>query len=281
MNCRLITIVLFCSLAAAAGAATAPPKPEEHGPVWSSVHRQHKQPTTQAPPAPPVDSDTIPYEDLRRDVHASLFLGLPSTKHKAYSCNLYGLEVEYARHLTRHHSFTLSASMANGSKDKGKWAVVDGERIPFTNEYRRTSVCLMAGWRTSLHLSSSLLLSAGAKAGIDIHVLNVDFGRNWLADDERHKNEHHDHYHSDSDSDPWCNKHDSYGNNHAKVGFAYALSGTVSYCISYSSAIFVGYTYRASTAAPDAEPGNAADPPRVRTSAMGWHEIHIGYSKYF
>lgn len=271
-------------MAAGALAAAHTPEQETHGPVWNAVHLHQSLPEKELL-APDKPAAPVPYLALRHDVQATFFYGLRTSGNDAYTCNIYGLEVEYARYLSRHHALTLTASVGSGSKDYGRWAEGDGAAIPFTNNYQRTSLCFMAGWRTSVYLSPRLLLSAGIKVGADFQMLNVDYGRDWTKE-PKPDHDIQPNYHPDTDSweyddDETANKRKTYGNEHSKLGFAYAASVTLSYRITKNTGLTAGYTFRSTNAAPDAEPGQAAEPPRVRSSAIGWHEFHLGLSLSF
>lgn len=211
----------------------------------------------QAPtPAPmqEVDYSTLPrYRNPHAytvDVHAAYgFSAAPSSK---YETDMFGCEVEGAFYFTPRQAVTLSLGVAGGGDDHHYW-VSDGSHYwPFTDSYDRTDITLMAGYRFTQPLGRYVTLSLGAKCGLDVQYLSVDYGygfRDWW---------------DDGDQDG------------TSAGFGYAGYAGFGFQLSPHVSLEVAYQYRGATTKPRAKSGYV-DVPDYKASSMRWHEVRVGF----
>ena len=107
--------------------------------------------------------------------------GFKATPDNLFSCDMVGAELEGAYYFTKHHAFTLSLGIMGGGRTEDLWVIPpNGDPpYPFTDSYDRMSFTLMAGYRYSRRLGRYMLLQAGAKCGMDVQTLDIDYGYGW------------------------------------------------------------------------------------------------------
>ncbi len=200
------------------------------------------------------------------ELNLTLSYGFDATPGDRYACNMVGCEVEGAYYLTQHQALTLSLGFAGGGDTENYWVEGDGHYpgYPWTDSYDRYSVTLMGGYRYVQKIGRYCEVQVGAKCGMDVQILNTDFGLGW----------------SDYDHDVL----DDRGDTHAAVGFGYAGYVNLCFPISKNGYLLIGYQYRGSTAKPHAkydipgDPGMSGYRLDIQTHSMRWHEVRVGVS---
>ncbi len=177
-----------------------------------------------------------------------------------FSCDMVGAELEGAYYFTKHHAFTLSLGIMGGGRTEDFWVIPSdgGHPYPFTDSYDRMSFTLMAGYRYSRRLGRYMLLQAGAKCGMDVQTLDIDYGYGWSGYPYG--------YYNDWGPDQ----------SDTAVGMGYAGYVNVGFYISTNVVLHVGYQFRGSTARPKADyeiPGV----PVEKVGTMRWHEVRLGF----
>lgn len=262
------------------GYATAVPLPDypyvyspaTHGPVSNPAYGQN----TDAAPALPqtageklqTTSGYVPsayprYKNSANyELNFSLSYGFDATPGNPYSCDMLGLELEGAYYFTQHQAVTLSLGFASGGDTENFWFqdAPGAPLYPWTDSYDRSSITLMAGYRYA-HRVGFMEVQVGAKCGLDVQILDPEFGPGWS-----------DYYYGDNVWD--------FGKSHTAAGMSYAGYVNLCFPINRRSFFYLGYQYRGSTAKPHAkyrEPYNL----NIETKSMRWHEVRLGASFSF
>lgn len=235
----------------AAGAAAAAPLPV--GPMVYSPARAAAPKPARAAAAPAEDELGRYTVDLNIGY---AFRGVPDSK---YACDMVCAELEGAYFVLPHHALTLSVGVAGGGETNDFWVVDHHGVYPFTDSYDRTSLTLMGGYRYSRTIGRYGMVQLGAKCGMDVQTLNVDYGYGWSG------------Y-------PYCD--DDRGKDGTSVGMAYAGYVNVGAFVSRRTCFYVGYQFRGSTARPSVNSG-FPDTPKSCTSTMRWHEVRLGATFHF
>lgn len=272
-------IVLFLSLlcVGAAVAASLPDYPVVYSPAVGGPV-QNPAYATSAPPAvptaipappealPPAEQTMLPpvppMPRYRRpssyEVNASAIYGFKATPDSFFACDMAGVEIEGAYYFARHHAVTLSLGFMGGGHTDDYW-VQDGKGgyAPFTDSYDRMSFTLMAGYRYSHRIGRYVVLQVGAKCGMDVQVLDIDYGYGW--------------------SDYPYGWRDDWGPNQTDnaVGFGYAGYAHIGIMLTPRVALYAGYQFRGSTTRPKAD-YEIPDWPVEKVGTMRWHEIRLG-----
>lgn len=177
-----------------------------------------------------------------------------------YACDVLDVELQMARHLSPHHALTLSLSYAWARKEVDKHSKV------YTDNYNRDAAAIMLGYRFTQRVGKHVQFSLGAKAGPDLSVLNVDYGRPTAEGDN----------HQSVPLVGW-----DFGKTHSQIGLGYAAYAEMGLRLGEDAELRLGYMFRGTTCAPDAEPGPAANPGRLHTDPLRWHEVRAGVSWRF
>lgn len=262
------TYLSLLALAVIGSAAAAPLpdypivySPEAGGPVANPAYaaRPKAPAASQVPPASQIQPEEAPQTPpLRYTLEINAGYGFKAVPDSKFACDVTTVELEGAYYLVPHHALTLSLGYASGGTTRDYW-LHDGRHYqPFTDSYDRSSFTLMAGYRYSRMLGRYIILQAGAKAGMDIQTLNVDYGPGW-----------HPYPYGLYD-----------GQDGAAVGFAYAGYANLGFFVTPNTCLHVGYQFRGSTATPSAD-SEIPDVPKFRTHAMRWHEIRAGITVHF
>lgn len=210
-------------------------------------------------PLQEVDYTTLPrYRNPHAyalDVHAAYgFSAAPSSR---FETDMFGIEVEGAFYFTPRQAVTLSLGIAGGGDDHRYWMGDDrGNYWPFTDSYDRTNVTLMAGYRFTQPLGRFVTLNLGAKCGLDVQYLSVDYGygfRDWW---------------DDGDQDGTA------------AGLGYAGYVGLTFQLTRNTSLEIGYQYRGATTKPKAKSG-CWDAPDFKASSMRWHEMRVGWRCHF
>ena len=256
------SLCLF-ALAAAVGAASASPLPDypvvysaaAGGPVANPAYAPA---AAQAAPAPAQTAVPASRTQGRYSLELNAGYGFKAMTGGKYECDMAGMELEGAWYVAPHHALTLSIGYAGGGRTDDYWVVGREGAYPFTDSYDRDSFTLMAGYRYSRMLGKYLIFQAGAKCGMDVQTLDVDYGFGWHA------------YPYDSFK----------GQDGTAVGMAYAGYTYLGFFVSPSVCLHAGYQFKGSTAKPSADSG-FPDEPKFRTHSLRWHEVRVGLTVHF
>lgn len=243
--------------------------PEAGGPVPNpAYHSQAAAPVISgyALPAPtPMQSSyfagpTKPINRYMIDLTIGYgFKGVPNSK---YATDVTTCELETAYNLTYHQSLTLSFGITSGGKTNNYW--VRDERphhhdlTPFTDSFDRYSLSIMGGYRFTQPLLGGVSLVLGAKCGLDVQTIEIDYGYGWSGYPYN------------------CEK----GNRDTKAGMAYAGYASLLFHVSQNSALLLGYQFRGSTCKPSPD-SEYSESGRIHSRTMRWHEVRIGLSCRF
>lgn len=228
------------------------------GPVPNPAYRPAAaQPAASPAYQSPYQQDVVaPYSRYSGDFLVGYgFRAAPDSK---YATNIVSCELEGAYSFTPQHALTLSIGLAGGGETNDYWVREEhhhhSDWEPFTDSYDRLSFTVMAGYRFTQPISRRVSLQLGAKCGMDVQTLDVDYGYGW--------------------SGPYSNYRD--GKSDTSVGMAYAGYANILFHITTRSDFVVGYRYFGSTAKPS--PCGTGDPdfPRFRSRTMRWHVVHLG-----
>ena len=186
--------------------------------------------------------------------------GFKAAPDNFFSCDMVGAELEGAYYFAKHHAFTLSLGIMGGGRTEDLWVIPpDGDRpYPFTDSYDRMSFTLMAGYRYSQRIGRYMLLQVGAKCGMDVQTLDIDYGYGWSG-------------YPYGDYNDWGPDQSD-----TAVGMGYAGYVNVGFYVSTNVVLHVGYQFRGSTARPKADyemPGV----PVEKVGTMRWHEVRLGF----
>lgn len=205
-----------------------------------------------------------------------------ATGHEDYDCDMLIAAADIPLMRSRHHALMLSLGFASGGKDNNHWRIEDGQRYAFSDNYDRTSFVAMLGYRVAVPLSSRTSLYLGAGAGLDVHMLRVDYGHDWSHDrDNDSRPSLWDGIFSDDDDEDTGLSERRRGKRHTRLGVVGELTAGLQVRVSEQVQVSAGYAFRATTATPTAEPGHYADMPRVSTKASSWHAIYVAVGVSF
>ena len=257
MKKTLCILSLLCAgiAAAASTPSSAYPviySPEAGGPVANPAYAARHE----APAAASGNSATAYHELSRYTLNLNIGYGFRATPDSKYACDVATVELEGAYYLAPHHALTLSAGFAGGGETHDYWVRDRHDFYPFTDSYDRSSFLLMGGYRFSQMLGRYFIVQVGAKCGMDVQTISVDYGYGWRGYD-----------YPDSRSK-------------TSVGMAYAGYVNLGAFVTRHVCLHVGYQYLGSTAKPAVD-NNFPDTPKCRTSSMRWHEVHAGMTFHF
>lgn len=261
MKKTIITLVLLATGSALASPLSPFPyiySPAARGPVPNPAYRQTSTPgeqETSHTPAQQMDSTPAPLRYSLGITGGYAFKAVPNDR---YACDMSTAEIEGAYFLRPRHAVTLSLGYAGGGSTRDYWLRDDRGYTPFTDSYDRSSFTLMGGYRYSRSFGRYFLLQVGAKAGMDVQTLDVDYGPGWH---------------------PYPYGHFR-GQDGTAVGFAYAGYANVGFFITETACLHIGYQFRGSTAAPTAD-SEIPDIPNFRTHSMRHHEVRLGLTIHF
>lgn len=249
---------------------------EAGGPVANPSYRGHRTAYSQQQPAIAAYQRMAPAGQgylviprmappfQRYSVDFTLGYGFMAVPDSKYATDVATFELEGAYNLTPQQSVTLSLGLAGGGETNDYWVREGGKHghadyYPFTDSFDRYSFTLMAGYRYTQPLTRWISLQAGAKCGLDVQTLDVDYGYGW----------------SGYPYGDYCD-----GRSNTKAGMAYAGYVNVLIHVSPHADVVVGYQFRGSTAKPTPETYDR-DQSQARCGAMRWHEVRIGAAFHF
>lgn len=252
--------LLLLALAGAAAAQTPDYpviySPAAGGPVPNPAYHHQQAPANTAPAA---------YGQPNRPTRYSAdlligygFLAVPDSK---YATDVTTCELEGAYRLSARQELTLSLGLAGGGETNDYWINNPHrhESYPFTDSFDRLSFTVMAGYRFTQPLTRSISLQLGAKCGMDVQTLDVDYGYGWSGN-------------------PYYRYRD--GKSDTCVGMAYAGYAHLLFRVTNNAELMVGYQFRGSTAKPSPKSNDPEWTP-AHVSALRWHEVRIGASFHF
>lgn len=227
-----------------------------------------------APLAAPVRWEQVPdaalnqpgmpaAEPFRWEVGANASYGFSANPSSRFETDVLGIELEGARYITPHQALTLSAGFAAGSHDRDYYVREGRHYFPFEDDYTRSDMYLMAGYRATVTLAHRFALSFGAKGGLDVQSLRTKYGyRAWGY---------------------WDDEWDANAKTDTKAGFGYAGYVNLSFEAYPQTFIEVGYQYRGATTQPRARYHGWQEgaPEASKTPDMRWHEVRIGVRRRF
>ena len=178
------------------------------------------------------------------------FMAVPDSK---YATDVVTCELTGAYQLTPQHALTLSLGLAGGGETNDFWVTDGRNTYPFTDSYDRSSFTVMGGYRFTQPLARYVTLELGAKCGLDVQTLDVDYGYGWSGYPYYHRR----------------------GKSNTSAGMAYAGYAGLRFQVAKNAELLVGYQFQGSTAKPSARTGYPEQPP-TRTGTMRWHEVRIG-----
>ena len=177
-----------------------------------------------------------------------------------YAKSILSTEIELARYLSPRHAFTCALSYSFSHYDNDGYGPLGKH---YTDGYDRDLTALMVGYRFTQKINNYFALSLGAKGGPELNSLNVDYGR----DLREGSNFHIPH-------GMW-----EHGNTHTRFGLGYAAYANICFILAEGRGSFnIGYQFRGTTTAPDAERGFGADACTIRTNPLQWHEVRVGFT---
>lgn len=261
----------ICFLLAVVGAAAAQTpdypviySPEAGGPVANPAYNSRPASYAQQQPVAAYQpraysaqgsAKELMMPPMRYTVDMLIGYGFKAVPNSKYATDVVTCELEGAYNLTPRQAITLSVGLAGGGETNDYW--VHEERphrdYPFTDSYDRLSFTVMAGYRFTQPLTRGVSLQAGAKCGLDVQTLDVDYGYGWSGYPYNYRD----------------------GKSDTQAGMAYAGYVNLLFHVARNADFVVGYQFRGSTAKPSPSTGEP-EPQRFHTSTMRWHEIHIG-----
>lgn len=248
------TLILLALVSAAAANTLNPPliySPAVGGPVPNPAYRGAASATAAdaaRKPTPYAVDLTIGYG----------FLAVPDSK---YATDMVAFELEGAYKLDAHHALTFSVGYAGGGECHDYWVHERGGEnrdYPFTDSFDRTCFTMMVGYRFTQPLTQSICLQVGAKCGMDVQTLDIDYGYGWSSAYKRYRHDKVD----------------------TAVGMAYAGYANVLFRIARNTDLMAGYQFRGSTAKPSPSSNDPIWTP-ARVTALRWHELHVGVMFHF
>lgn len=251
--------LLLLALAGAAAAQTPDYpviySPEAGGPVPNPAYRQQAPAAATAPAPTAYRMPPLPTRYSGELLIGYGFLAVPNSK---YATDVVTCELEGAYKLSPQQEITLSLGLAGGGETNDYW-VRSGDRhhhesYPFTDSFDRLSFTVMAGYRFTQPLTRSVSLQLGAKCGLDVQNLDVDYGYGWSGYP-------YDHYRD--------------GKSSTSVGMAYAGYAHLLFHMTNYADLVLGYQFRGSTAKPSPKSNDPEWQP-AHVSALRWHEVRIG-----
>ncbi len=275
--------ICFASLAAVAAAAPLPDypvvyNPQTGGPVSNPAFGRQEvapapsvpspvqaQPGFQTPPVSPTYRLPRYMDPTCYEVNVSFEYGFKATPDHRYACDVVGAELEGAFTFAKRQAVTLSLGFAGGGQTNDFWVVDDDNFVyPFTDSYDRTSFTLMVGYRYTQPVGKNWVVQVGAKCGMDVQTLDIDYGFGWSG-----------YYYDYPYYDEWND-----GQRDTDVGLAFAGYVNIGYRLSPNAMLYVGYQFRGSTAQPKMN-YDIPDVPHEKTGSMRWHEVRLGISFNF
>ena len=233
---------------------------EAGGPVPNPAYRGRRAPYSQQQPAPaayrhapaaPAHSGApgmLP-PPHRYAVGLSLGYGFRAVPNSKYAPDVVTGELEGAYSITPRQALTLSLGWTGGGETNNYWVYDRHGSYPFTDSYDRSSFMLMAGYRYTQPITRRMSLQLGAKCGLDVQTLEVDYGYGWSG------------Y-------PYGTGE---GRSDTQAGMAYAGYATLAFRMSPNSILSVGYQFLGSTTKPTAR----VEEPVAGVSTMRWHVVRV------
>ncbi len=233
----IIPTVLMCAMTAMAAAPSAEPE------VDDSLIKQL----------------TLPTEEYRGHFGVNFVGGFSNGNGELYDTDIYSVEIELAYDLNKYNALTLGMSMGMGGGDEAMW--LPGRKGPryFEYDYTRAPITFMLGYRLQVPITNRVTFVMGAKGGLDIQSISLDY--------------YPHEYRYDPDDDTYYN--DPEQRDH-KFGLTYAAYAGLSFKLSEKTSLEVGYQFRASTARPEVRREWEHGSPTVKVPELGLHEVRVG-----
>lgn len=204
--------------------------------------------------------EDFPLPRSRWEVGMNMGYGFCAAPDSEFSTDMFGVELEGAYHFHSHQALTLAMGFAGGGEDRFYWVLDEkGAVYPFTHDYDRSNFYLMAGYRADLPLGKRVSLSLGARCGLDVQRLGIDYGPGWRGG--------------------WGY---GYDDSDTAAGWGYAAYAKVTVALTPQSSLEVGYQFRGSTTQPKAGWGYwGGDEPPHTAADLRWHEVRVGFRFHF
>ncbi len=179
------------------------------------------------------------------------FYGFRAVPHSVYATDMVGMEAEFAWLYSPRQALTLSGSFGTGGNDRVNYVHTPRGPIPVSEDFTRSDITLMGGYRFTQPLTQNTSISFSLKGGLDIQRLSYD------------------------DFCPGYDHYDCHSYGETRCGFAYAAAVTLETRLTQNIMLQLGYQFRGSTTKPDAPsivPGGASS----SAHSLRWHEVHLG-----
>ncbi len=223
------------------------------------------EPTSWVTPLPAPSRDMMVRERSRVSLDMRGFYGFRAVPHSRYATDMLGMEAELAYYVTPRQAITFSAGFGSGGTDSVN--LLDGPHgpMPVSEDFTRSDITLMLGYRFTQPLTARTSLSFGLKGGLDIQELSYDDYWGKYHDEGHWEWTHGEHEYVYDDH--------SYGRK--RCGFAYAASVTLETKLTRRGMLQLGYLFRGATTKPDA-PSTIPGGPEMAAHTLRWHEVHLG-----
>ncbi len=270
MSTRLLALCLFplltLPLAAQQGNMSSPF--QVHGSTASpSARTAHHSPNLPQPTYTTLPEGQVAdrYDHFSFDIHG--FYAFRAAAHSVYATDMKGVEAEFAWYLTPRQAFTLGASFGTGGSDTANYVDTPQGRLAVSEDFSRTDVSVMLGYRYTQPLTQRTRLSFGLKAGLDVQNLSYDDVQAERADEG--------YWEWNDFSGSYEQKKSSHRYSKTRCGLGYAASVTLETKLTERMLLLLGYQYRGATTEPQA-PSIVPGGPGVSARSLRWHEIHLG-----
>ncbi len=258
-------------LSALVAATLALPLAAQQGNMDSPFQVQHHA----SSPLPPVvtlppGAISDPFGHFSFDIRG--FYGFRAVPRSTYATDIIGLEVEFACYFTPRQAITLSASFGKGGNDAVNFMETPEGPVPVSEDYRRSDITLMLGYRFTQELTERVTLSLGLRGGLDVQRLSYEDSQARIRDKG--------HWEWDNDGEQYELVYDDHCYGKTRCGFAYAASVTLERRLTERLMLQLGYQYRGATTTPQA-PSSIPGGSSVSAHAARWHEVHFGLRLQF
>lgn len=215
-------------------------------------------------------------------VGLSFGYGFNSSSGDTYTSNMFLAEAETAWLLNRYHALTATLHFAIGKEDHDGFRQDGQTRRYFTDNYDRSSLSLMLGYRFTAPLNPAVSLTLGTRGGIDLQNLKVDYGRNG-----RSYTHHHANWFDPDDEDT---REREWTDETLALGLAYSAHASMAINMNYlldinsenyRADLVIGYAIWGSTTQPTARLTGGAHPIKQRADTLLLQEIRAGISITF